>query len=206
MRKFLCILLMLNAFNIIVLAQNRGAEAYPSLTFGAEWSFVASVQSGFHHNFFSPEGYRVNLEGNTFRYKRDSDVYVHIGWNIDGSWNLALYAGYASVDEVIKILPVSLRSTRFFGNNPMADRWFTFIDLGSGLTLKRPLQEILAGKLGFGYRISLSRDTKLDFHLAARMTYTHKNIIYDNTMIPFDKINRNNIYVGAVSAGMAVVF
>ena len=192
-------------FNINVIAQDGHSECYPVFTFGAEWSSVAEIWSGFHHNFFSPEGYRVNLEENSFGYKYSSDLYVHVGYNVNKNWNLSLYIGYADIGENGRIMPVTVRGTAFFGDNPMADRWFTFADLGSGICIKRPVQEIVAGKTGLGYRISLSRDTKLDFHIAARMTYAHKNIIYDNTFIPEDRTNRNNIYVAAVSIGMALV-
>lgn len=206
MKRIFGILLMICTFNIVVIAQERGNTGYPRFTFGAEWSYVATISSGYHHNFFSPEGYRVNLEDHKFGYTTNGDAYVHAGYNFNELWNLSLYIGFAGVDRYENIMPVSVRGTRYFGSNPLSDRNFVFLDLGSGLTLKMPLQEILVGKVGYGYRISLSRDTKLDFHIAARMTYTHTNIIYDNTLIPIERTNRNNIYTGAVSIGMAVVF
>lgn len=206
MKRIVCILLMLNLFNISVFAQEECGYACPCLTFGAEWSSVAEIWSGFHNNFFAPDGYRVDQRGNRFRYRENTDVYVHIGYNFDEKWNIALYVGYADADEEEKILPVSLRGTRFFKSDHMSDRWFTFLDIGSGLCLKRPVQEILAAKTGFGYRLSLSRDTKLDFHIAARATYAHKNIIYDDTIIQADRTNRNDLLIGALSLGMAVVF
>ena len=206
MRRIMCILLMFSLFNISVFAQKGCEDAYPRFTFGAEWGAVAEFWSGFHNNFFAPEGYRVNQRGNSFRYRENTDTYVHMGCNLNEKWNLALYVGHAGVDEEEKVLPMTIRGTRFFGTDPMSDRFFTFLDLGSGLCLKRPVQEILAAKTGFGYRISLSRDTKLDFHIAARATYTHQNIIYDDIPIQADRTNRNDLLVAAVSLGMAVVF
>ena len=206
MRRLMCILLMFSLFNINVFAQKADKDAYPRLTFGVEWSTIAELWSGFHHNFYAPEGYRVDQQGNSFHYRENSDTYVHFGWNPDENWNLGLYVGYTEIYEEERILPVSVRGTRFFGSDPMSDRWFTFLDLGSGICLKRPVQEIAAAKSGFGYRLSLSRDTKLDIHVAARATYTHINIIYDDTPIPAERTNRNNVLIGAISLGMAVVF
>lgn len=197
---------MLCAFNIVVSAQNAAEKPYPRFTVGAEWSYLATISSGYHHNFFSDEGYRVNLEDHSFGYRTNGDVFIHAGYNFNEFWNLSLYIGFAGVDRYENIMPISLRGTRYFGDNPLEDRWFTFVDLGSGVTLKMPVQEILCGKIGYGYRMSLSRDTKLDFHIAARMTYTHTNIIYDNTLIPREMTNRNNVYAGALSLGMAVIF
>lgn len=206
MRRILVILLMLSSFNISVFAQKEGGKAYPAFTFGAEWSAAADLWSGFHYNFFAPEGYRVDLRGNSFNYRNDSEAYVHFGYNFNENWNLALYVGYAGIGEMSAVAPITLRGTRYFGRNPMADRWFTFLDLGSGICLKRPVQEILSAKTGFGYRLSLSRDTKLDLLLAARSIYSHKNITYDGVPIDPDRTNRNDFIIAGVTLGMAVVF
>lgn len=206
MRRVVCILLMLILFNISVFAQKDCRNTYPRFTFGAEWGYVAEIWSGFHNNFFAPEGYRVDQRESSFGYKGNTDTYIHIGYNLDEKWNLAMYLGYAGIDKEDKILPVTIRGTRFFGPDPMADRFFTFLDLGSGICLKRPVQEILAAKTGLGYRLSLSRDTKLDIHIAARATYTHMNIIYDGVPIDADRTNRNQFLTAALSLGMAVVF
>ena len=206
MRRLMCILLMFSLFNINVFAQNECKNAYPRFTFGVEWGSVAEIWSAFHNNFFAPEGYIVDQRGNTFRYRENKDSYVHLGCNLDEKWHLALYVGYTEVHEEEKVLPVTLRGTRFFGTAPMSDRWFTFLDMGSGISIKTPVQEIATAKSGFGYRLSLSRDTKLDIHVAARATYTHMNIIYDGTPIHASRTNRNDMLVGALSLGMAVVF
>ena len=86
----------------------------------------------------------------------------------------------------------------------MKDRWFSFIDLGSGISIKEHPQAILTGKAGGGYRISLSRDTKLDFNMALRTVLTHPDIYHYGDMIPHDKVNRNNAYNSALSLGIAL--
>ena len=139
-------------------------------------------------------------------WQNNADLYIHSGVNLSRSWNLSLYAGYAGVGDIHKVLPVSIRATRYFGKDPLSDRWFAFTDLGSGICFKRPVQEILTGKIGGGYRMSLSRYSKLDFIISARMTYTHPQITYDQEIISHDMVRRNNAYVSALSLGIGLTF
>ena len=154
MKKILAILLILFSFNIYVNAQKDRFSRY---TFGVEWGYVATFQSGYRYIFFPPEGYRVDVRDNSFGLHSNADMYIHSGINLNRQWNLSLYAGYAGVGDIHKVIPVSIRTTRYFGKDPLKDRWFAFTDLGSGICLKRPVQEILTGKIGGGYRMSLSR-------------------------------------------------
>lgn len=181
-------------------------KVWDRLTFGAEWGYIGVFQSGYHYNFFAPEGYRLDPRGNSFKHCSNAEGYLHAGYNLNDDWNISLYAGLAGVEHYNHIVPISLRGTRYFRENTMGDRWLAFVDLGSGLCLKNPPQEILVGKFGGGYRFSFSADTKLDFILALRMTYTHPEIDFYGTPIPMDRINRNNAYVSAFSVGMSITF
>jgi len=200
------IILIFNIFNINVYAQEVIEPTYPKFTFGAEWGCQATFFEGYDFNYFVPEGYRVDEEGINLRFNNNADMYFHVGYNINERMNISLYMGYAGLGDIHNAIPVSIRFTRYFGKDHMKDRWFAFGDIGSGISIKIPVQEIAAGKIGAGYRISLSRDTKLDFHASVRASYTHPEIIYDGTLIPNDRINRNNAYLCAISLGMAVVF
>ncbi len=199
-------LLILLAITCLINASAREKTDYPRFTFGAEWGYVATIQSGYHHNFFSPEGFRVDDRDNSFKYHSNADMYVHAGYNFNCNWNLSLYIGYAGVDDLQKVMPVSLRATRYFGTDPEKDRWFAFWDLGSGICFKKKPQEIVTGKIGGGYRISLSRNTKLDFLTSVRMTYTHPQVYFDGIPIDMKWVNRNNAYVGAFSFGIGLTF
>lgn len=203
MKKILAILLILISFNNFVNAQK---DRFSKYTFGVEWGYVATFQSGYRYIFFPPEGYRVDVRDNSFGLQNNADLYIHSGINLSRSWNLSLYAGYAGVGDIHKVLPVSIRATRYFGKDPLSDRWFAFTDLGSGICFKRPVQEILTGKIGGGYRMSLSRYSKLDFIISARMTYTHPQITYDQEVISQEMVRRNNAYVSALSLGLGLTF
>lgn len=203
MKNILAILLTLISFNNFVNAQK---DRFSKYTFGVEWGYVATFQSGYRYIFFPPEGYRVDVRDNSFGLQNNADLYIHSGVNLSRSWNLSLYAGYAGVGDIHKVLPVSIRATRYFGKDPLSDRWFAFTDLGSGICFKRPVQEILTGKIGGGYRMSLSRYSKLDFIISARMTYTHPQITYDQEVISQEMVRRNNAYVCALSLGLGLTF
>lgn len=203
MKKILVILLILFSFNNFVNAQK---DRFSKYTFGVEWGYVATFQSGYRYIFFPPEGYRVDVRDNSFGLQNNADLYIHSGVNLSRSWNLSLYAGYAGVGDIHKVLPVSIRATRYFGKDPLSNRWFAFTDLGSGICFKRPVQEILTGKIGGGYRMSLSRYSKLDFIISARMTYTHPQITYDQEVISQEMVRRNNAYVSALSLDLGLTF
>jgi len=178
----------------------------PKVTFGAEWSYIATFQSGHHYNFFAPDGYRVDMKDNEFGYFTNGEVLFHAGYNFNEFWNLSVYLGYTGISDLHPAFPISLRATRYFGNDPLADRWFAMADLGSGVSIKKYPREILFGKLGGGYRISLSRHVKMDFVASLRVVYTHPDIIYYGDRIERKWINRDNGYLSSISLGVALTF
>ena len=206
MRRFIFILLTLSIFNISVKAKNAGGERNSRLTYGLEWGYAAVVHSGFHYNYFAPEGFRMDEFGSAFTYQGNAEAYLNIGYNLSDIWNISVYAGYLGVSDLHKAIPISFRGTRFFGDDPAEDRWFAFMDLGTGICLKKPVQEIFSGKLGCGFRMALSQTTGLDFLFSVKTIYTHPDIYYDGIEIPFDKTNRNDAYISSLSLGIALSF
>jgi len=203
MKKFLFISLMVFAATSAVRAE---VKDFPRLTYGLEWGYVGVFHSGYHYNFFAPEGFRLNPSGNSLTFCSNAEAYLHVGYNLNENWNISFYGGIAGVEDYDRVVPLSFRGTRYFGDDPMADRYFAFLDLGSGIIIKPHPQEILVGKIGGGYRYSLSRKVKLDFIVSLRTTYTHPQIDYYGEKIPYDRINRNNAYVSAVSFDIALTF
>ena len=179
---------------------------FPRFTFGVEWGYDATFHMLWNYNFFSPEGYRVDQSGNRFVYKSNVEAHLNAGYNIDENWNISVYLGIAGLGDLHKAIPISLRGTYYWGSNPLKDRWFAFMDLGSGISLKRPVQEIFSGKAGGGYRMSLSRDVKLDFLIAFKAAYTHSDITYDDILIDSERINKNDMLLSAIHLGMAINF
>lgn len=206
MKKIFAILLISSIFNTYVNARDTRQDSIPRLTFGIEWGYIASLHTGYHYNYIAPEGFRVDNRGSSFGYASNADMYLHLGYNLDRNWNLAVYLGYAGVTDFHHVLPVSVRGTRYFRENPSGDRWLTFLDIGSGICLKTPIQEIFSAKTGAGYRLSLSKDTKMDLLFAVRTTFTHPTIYYDSNRINMDDVNRNNAFVSALSVGIGLTF
>ncbi len=206
MRRIIYILLILASFNINVHAKGKSGNIPSRMTFGLEWGYVATFQAGYFHYFFAPEGYRVEDRGNGFGLISNADMYAHMGYNLNEKWNLSLYIGYEGIADIHKAVPVSLRMTRYFGSDAAKDRWFAFLDLGSGICLKKEPQDILTGKIGGGYRLVLSRFTSLDFIVSARSVHTHTQIVYDKVNIPLNRTNSNIAYANAISIGMALTF
>ncbi len=206
MKRILGILLIMFIFNMNVAAREKGSDSPRRVTFGLEWGYVATFQSGHYFNFFAPEGYRVESKENRFGLISNADMYAHVGYNLSRNWNLSLYFGYEGIADIHKAVPVSLRMTRYFAGNQGEDRWLAFADLGSGICLKQDIQEIFTAKIGGGYRLALSRTASIDFILSARTIYTHPQITYDKVPIPLDRTNRNIAYVSAISLGMALNF
>lgn len=179
---------------------------YPTWTFGAEWSYHATFLSGYDNYFYAPEGFRVNDNSNEFTYNGNGETLLHVGYNINQYWNLSFYTGYTGLGKFHTAIPFSLRATRYYGDNHLADRWFTFIDIGSGVSLKKNKQEIITGKIGGGYRLSLSRLTKVDFILALRSVYTHPEVEYYGEKIDQKSVIRNDGYVCSISFGIGITF
>ena len=203
-RAAFAIIFILSAFETYASGKETGE--FRRFTFGAEWGYVASFHSGIHHNFFSEQGYRVDLINNSFAFNGNGDVYIHFGYNLKRNLNLSLYAGVAGIADFHKAVPLTLRLTRYLDIADSKNRWLVFADAGSGVCIKPDPQSILTGKIGGGYSITLSRDTSIDLLFAYRMTFTHPEIVYDGHTIGMNKINRNNAYVSALSLSISLNF
>lgn len=76
MKRILYIVLIFISFNTNVFAKNERAKTDSGITFGVEWGYVATIQSGYHYNFFAPEGYRVDDFGNSFGHHANAETYI----------------------------------------------------------------------------------------------------------------------------------
>lgn len=206
MKRLAIISLIMCAFNTNVSAQNIFVNPFPKVTFGVEWSYLGTAPYKTHFNFFSDDGYRRNINERHTRYFNNAEVLLHVGYNFNSHWNLSFYSGLTGMADIHNAVPLSLRATYAFGNDPLKDRWFTFMDLGTGFSIKKEPQEIYTGKFGGGYRISLSRNTKLDFIAAFRLAYTHPDIVFDDSYIALEWINSNEALLGSLCLGMALTF
>ena len=200
------LIFILSSFAYVCAAGNKSSCEASRITYGVEWSYSAAFFKGYHNYFIAPEGYRMEQRLHEPSYFANGEVYVHAGYNLNDFWNLSAYLGYAGIGDFHTGIPVSLRITRFFKENPMGDRWFAYCDIGSGISLKERPQELIIGKLGGGYRLSMSRYTKLDFIAAIRIAHTHPDIDYYGLPIDRNDIARNVGYVVSASLGIGITF
>lgn len=196
-------------FLLAALSQSSFAEGrkdVSGLTFGAEWAYAATFVSGHHYNFFAPEGYRENIKDASVSYFTNAEFLLNVGYDLGKFWNLSLYAGYAGAGSFEPVIPLSLRATRFFMSSHQDDRWMAFVDVGSGMNIKKRPQAIFTGKLGGGYRIALSQVVNLDFLVSLRLLYTHPDVVYYDEYIDAGQINRNDGYIASLNIGIALTF
>lgn len=185
--------------------EKSDAKAWPVMTYGAEWSYAATLCSSYHQNFYSSEGSMVDIRKTRFGLKSNGEMNLHVGANLGKMWNLSLYAGYTGVGKYHHAIPVSFRLTRFYGQNPMQDRWLSFMELGSGVALHKKHSVMLGAKLGGGYRVSLGRLAKLDIIASFRLSYSNPDrIIHYDQDIPAESINRNNAFSTAFTIGLGI--
>ncbi len=206
MRGIISILLLFSAFNFNVYASKKSDDKLSSMTFGLEWGYISSIHTAYSYSFMAPEGYRVAESENSFGFISNAGMYFNIGYELNPMWNISMYIGYEGIADLHKAIPISLRMTRYFNPDRTVDRWFSFLDLGSGISIKSPVQEILSGKIGAGYRLSLGRYAALSFLMSARLSYTHPEVLYDKTAIVFEKYDINHAFISALSVGMAISF
>ena len=205
MKKLLTTYVLIVSVCMTSWGQDRDASL-PKVTFGAEWGYMPSFISGHHYNFFDPDGFRVDSKDISAGFYNNGEVTLHVGYNFNHKWNLSLHAGYSGAGDYEPTVPITLRLTRYWGENHLADRWFTLFDAGTGICLKEDPRETISCKLGGGYRISLSRVSKLDFIAAFRLLYTHPEIKYYGELIDRKWINRNDGYVGSLFVGISLTF
>jgi hypothetical protein len=187
-------------------ANAQDQEEIPRITFGAEWSCTASFFTAYHFNYFSPDGYRYDQRGADGGATFNGEGLVHVGYNVNGKWNIALYTGFTGISAIHNAVPISFRATRLFKSDIRGDRWLAFADTGTGFSIKKEIQEMYALKLGGGYRYSLSRDTKLDLLASVRCTYTHPEIKFEHEPISNRWTNRNDAIVISATIGISVTF
>lgn len=178
----------------------------PRFTYGVEWGYTATVFYRYHNYFIAPEGFRVEDSKNEFLHIPNGEVNIHAGWNLNPDWNLSFHLGYTGISNLHPGIPASVRITRFFGNDYLKDRWFAYGEAGSGISIKENPQELIVGKLGGGYRLSLSKYTKVDFIISARYIQTHQDVNYYGEIIDKANINHNAGHTVSASLGIGLTF
>lgn len=205
-RIVLTVIILLISNSVMNAGERKTKGETPLLTFGTEWGYVSTIHSGYHYNYFAPDGHRESSYDNSFGYVMNAEFSLHLGVNLNERYNLSVLTGYTGISDIHNAIPLSLRLTRYYNHLSNGDRWFSFVDAGSGISIRKHPEEIFIGKLGGGYRVSLSRDAKLDLLAAFRFVLTHPELKYEGTEVGNIYINRNNAYTTSISVGVGLTF
>ncbi len=211
-KKIICVVLLVSAL-LPAAAGNQKSRSFPRLTFGVEGSFSGTFLTYRHSNFISNYGYRIDRKKFRHRLHGNGEFLLHVGYNVSSHINLSIYTGYSGGGNGRSghIFPLNLRCTLFPSKKTDGDRWFVFLDAGPALNKTESKNDISGnGRLGGGYRLSITRSVKLDFIISLRQTLL-KNVTSQPggmgaEFIDQDRIRRNNAAYTALSLGIGITF
>lgn len=174
---------------------------YPLITYGIEYSYIAQFHVVSHFNYIAASG-REDLWNQDFSYNTNGQVLAHFGFNAFENLNVALYAGYMGITRKQRIFPVMARATVLFGKHDDPGRWFSFIGGGIGIKGSRKMfGNAIVADTGFGYRVNLTRETKLDLTIGMTSTYWHPNTFSESI-----DVRRSNEVIAGLKLGVGLSF
>ena len=180
----------------------RYSRANPLYSFGVEYGYIAQHHIYSHFNYVADGGYRVNHEDVDITYTTNAQVLAHFGVNLGRHTNLAVYGGYQGITRKQRIFPMTLRFTGLFGQPDDKGRWLAYAGGGVGFKgSKQMFGNAVVGHIGGGYRLTLTRETKLDFLAAIQSTYWHPNTFSESI-----DVRRSNELLLGLNLGIGLTF
>ena len=183
-----------------------GGEALSAVrfTYGVEWGFLTTFNVAYHRNFDSVSGFRENTRSMEWMFRGNGEALAHFGLDLGKRFNLSLYSGYSGLMDA-RIIPLSLRGTCFVSRNTELPGWLVFLE--SGCNFGTENDEIgICGKIGTGYRLPLSKRTRLDFLLAFRISYADVRFSDEYGPVPPERIRRNDNFASSIAIGISLAF
>ncbi len=183
---------------------NTHRRAFPLFTYGVELDYSAAFCNFYHHNYLaSGTGNRVDATGSDLYYENNGIVLGHFGVNAGKHLNFSVYGGYGSIAREEQIFPLSLRATWLFGKDPLSSRWLCFLD--GGVAIRSSAETGGIGKIGGGYRISLSRSVKLDLMFSYQLVYSEITIADSNGVtVTENRMRRNDNYLNSINLAIGI--
>ena len=166
-----------------------GREGRARLSFGFEWGYDVTFANIYHYNYLDPaEGFRVDKRDFKPMYYSNGHVEGHLTVLFAKRLGVGLHAGYAGIQQRTRFFPVSLRTT-YFMDSYSSDGQFLFLEGGAGFHDSRKSVSPF-GRLGYGYRIKLSRKISMDLGASLRVCHDHPPI-YDSSIPGY--IDKENV-------------
>ncbi|MGM9762939.1 MAG: hypothetical protein ACI3ZQ_02830 [Candidatus Cryptobacteroides sp.] len=193
------------SFLMICICLSASAEMREGrhLTFGVEGDYVVSFLDIGSFAYIPVEGFRVVEQPVDWKYLGGFAYYAHIGYDITRNLNISFYGGYSSC--IYNMVPMSLRLSFYGKENRFKDRWFGFVDAGSGLSIQSKVKPIICGKIGCGYSFTLSGITSLELLFSLNGIYLQPDARYVGS-VDESKLFKSHLGVISASFGIGLKF
>lgn len=139
-------------------------------------------------------------------YLRGGELRFEMTVRVTPDWNVGAGAGFGSYDDTAdKTFLGYLKAERLYGKR--ASRWFNYAEAGA--TFYPDNSAGLTGSLGGGYRIAMTRRTRLDFTAGLEyLNFVGKANIYDSSTGEFIGIEKRGARLNrfGITFGIAMHF
>lgn len=179
----------------------------PEVKYGVEWGYTATFLDAARYDYVDPvDGYRVDESTVDAYLYSNAHVSANIGIYFGNHFCTAIYAGYEGIKQDKRIFPVTVRASYYF-KDYRSDGAFCFLEGGTGI---HPNDKFVSniGRIGAGYRLSLSRKGSLDLLMSLKLTGDRPEIanIHTGYPVPEHYIRYSNALYGAATLGIALNF
>lgn len=179
----------------------------PEIKYGVEWGASALLLNTYQFNYVDPtDGYRVDEKGMEYHFYTNAHMLADVGVNFRNHFCASVYVGYEGIKQEKRIFPVTVRASYFF-NDYHSDGMLCFLEGGTGI---HPNDKFFSsiGRLGAGYRLSLSQNGSLDLLASIKFTTDRPEIanIHTGYPVPEHYIRYSFAGYGAVTLGIALNF
>ncbi|MBR4228154.1 MAG: hypothetical protein IKR72_03535 [Bacteroidales bacterium] len=175
--------------------------------YGVEWGYDLTLIDSYHRNYTDAvDGYRIDDEGIKAMFYSNGHAAAHIDLEFARKFGVGLYAGYAGIEQRSRFYPLSLRFS-YFAKSFDTDGSFYFLEGGAGIHESRNTVSPF-GKLGYGYRMNLTRRASMDFSASARCAFDHPPV-YDDTnrgYVEEEFVRRSDSLYGALVFSISLNF
>ena len=175
--------------------------------YGIEWGYDLTLLNSYHRNYTDAvDGYRIDDEGVEAMFYSNGHATAHIDLEFARRFAIGLHAGYAGIQQRTRFYPMSLRFS-YFAKSYNTDGSFCFLEGGAGIHENRTTVSPF-GRLGYGYRLSLTRRASMDFSASARCAFDHPPI-YDDSIrgyVEEENVRRSDALYGALVFSISLNF
>lgn len=194
----------LAAFCLLEASASDRKREFPLFTYGVEWGYSTHIHTVSERLYYD-DGTRIPYSRNEWGYKSHGEVLIHAGINAGRHVNLSLYTGWSGIGEGISAIPLTLRGSVYYGRDTRRARWFNFAEGGTAFVPGQDMP-VYSGRIGAGWRASLSRSVKLDFSISYKMTYLRPGIMENGVPIPKEQVLFNHNYFSAICLNIGLTF